>query len=81
MAYVPFLVRGTRGKEQGHGESLTPVILDHGDFARVAGVALGACPRLGDRFALDGLLWEITRVGDVRRGYVARPIRAGVCVH
>ena len=72
MAYVPSVVRRIRPSEHNPGDALVPVILDHGDQARVATVALGHFPRLGDRFDIEGLTWEITRVKDLQRGYVAQ---------
>ncbi len=62
-------------------EFSVPVILDCGDQARVATVAFGRSPQVGDHFHIGGGTWEITRVKDFQRGYVARPVRAGVCVH
>jgi hypothetical protein len=81
MAYVPTVVQGTWPSEHGPGEPMVPVILDHGDHARVAAVAFGRSPQVGDRFDIDGVIWEVTRVRDLQRGYVARPVRAGACVH
>jgi len=81
MAYVPFTVSGVRPSEHGPQERTVLVILDHGDFARVAPVVIGRSPRLGDRFRLDGVTWEISRVKDWQRGYVARPVMPGTCVH
>jgi len=81
MAYVPFAVSGVRPSERDVQEHSVLVILDHGDHARVASVAMGRSPRLGDRFNLDGVTWELSRVKDLQRGYVARPVRPGTCVH
>jgi len=58
-----------------------PVILDDGDEARVVAVAFRHTPGVGDRFHLQGTMWEITRVKDFQRGYVARRVRPGFCVH
>jgi len=81
MAYVPFVVSRVRPSEDELREFAVVVILDHGDHARVASVALGRFPQLGDRFNLEGVTWEITRVKDLQRGYVARPVKPGACVH
>jgi hypothetical protein len=81
MAYVPFAVRGVHPSEHDLQEHSILVILDHGDYARVTTVAIGRTPGLGDRFKVNGVTWEISRVRDLQRGYVARPVRAGVCVH
>jgi hypothetical protein len=58
-----------------------PVILDGGDQARVVTVAFRHTPAVGDRFHLQGTVWEITRVKDFQRGYVAKSVRPGFCVH
>jgi hypothetical protein len=81
MAYVPSVIRRIQPSKRNSGEALVPVILDHGTRARVATLALGHFLRLGDRFEIEGMTWEIIRVKDFQRGYVARPVRAGVCVH
>ena len=81
MAYVPSEVSRGRPSKRGLREFSVPVILDHGDQARVATVAFGGSPQVGDRFHLDGATWEITRAKDFQRGYVARPVKPGVCVH
>jgi len=81
MAYVPFTVSGVRPSEHDLQEQPVLVILDHGNYARVAAVAIGRSPRLGDRFKLDGVMWEISRVKNLQRGYVARPVMPGICVH
>jgi len=81
MAYVPSVVRRIRPSEHNPGDALVPVILDHGDRARVAKVALGFPTQLGDQFDFEGMTWKITRLKDFQRGYVARPVRAGLCVH
>lgn len=81
MAYVPSEVGRLRPSGSSLRELSVPVILDHGDEARVATVAFGRSPKVGDQFHLEGAIWEITRVKDFQRGYVARPVRAGVCVH
>lgn len=49
------------------------VIIDDGVTARVMPVAFAATPRIGDRFELDGRTWEIVRLQDSRRGFVAHP--------
>ena len=81
MAYVPSEVNRLRSSRSGLWQLSVPVILDRGDQARVATVAFGRSPQVGDQFHLEGATWEITRVKDFQRGYVARPVRAGVCVH
>jgi hypothetical protein len=81
MAYVPSEVGRLRPSRSGLRELSVPVILDRGDEARVATVAFGRSPQVGDQFHLEGAIWEITRVKDFQRGYVARPVRAGFCVH
>jgi hypothetical protein len=81
MAYVPSVVRRIRPSEHNPGDGLVPVILDQGDDARVATVALGFSPQLGDHFDFEGVTWKITRLKDFQRGYVARPVRPGLCVH
>jgi hypothetical protein len=81
MAYVPSEVGRLRPSRSSLREPSVPVILDRGDEARVATVAFGRPPQVGDRFHLEGAIWEIIRVKDSQRGYVARPVRAGVCVH
>jgi hypothetical protein len=58
-----------------------PIILDSGDQARVVPVAFRYTPKVGDRFGFQGSVWEITRVQDFQRGYVAQRVRPGVCVH
>jgi len=50
------------------------MILDGGDAARVAAVDLRRAPCLGMRFELDGTTWEVTRVKDHVRGWVATPV-------
>ncbi len=81
MAFVPSEVNRLRPSRSGLWQLSVPVILDRGDQARVATVAFGRSPQVGDQFYLEGATWEITRVKDFQRGYVARPVRAGVCVH
>ena len=81
MAFVPFTVSGVRPSEHDLQGQPVPVILDHGDNARVVSVAIGRSLRLGDRFKFDGVTWEISRVKDLQRGYVARPVVPGTCVH
>jgi len=51
-----------------------PMILDSGDTARVATIAFQCVPRMGMRFELDGTTWEVTRVKDHVRGWVAQPV-------
>ena len=77
----PFAVSGVRHSGHDLQEQPVLVILDHGDHARVVSVAIGRSPRLGDRFRLNGVMWEISRVKDLQRGYVARPVMPGTCVH
>ena len=50
-----------------------PMILDSGDAAHVAAIAICCAPRVGMRFELDGTTWEVTRAKDHSRGWVARP--------
>jgi hypothetical protein len=81
MAFVPLTIRGVPPSKHDLQEHSVLVILDHGDYARVTSVAIERPPRLGDRFKVNGVTWEISRVKDLQRGYVARPVRAGACVH
>ena len=53
---------------------LIPVIVDLGDAVRIALVRFQAAPEVGERFAYQGLRYEIVRAQDHVRGFVARPV-------
>ena len=81
MSYQPAEISKVRRRGAGIGGIAVPVILDHGDRARVVTVTFPRSPHPGDRFALEGTTWEIARAKDFQRGFVARPVRPGFCVH
>jgi hypothetical protein len=58
----------------GSGGYSEPVIIDRDNEAMVVVVHFRRPPRLGDRFTMDGLIWEIVRPKSHQRGFVARPI-------
>ena len=60
----------------GSGPHRTAVIADRGDRAFVVVVGFAAPPKEGDRFAFQGLTWEIARHRTAARGWVARPLRS-----
>jgi hypothetical protein len=82
MAYVHLHVTASSPLPAADRERTSfPVILDGGDCARVVTVTFSRVPQLGDRFNLESSVWEIVRVRDLLRGFVARAMTAGACVH
>jgi len=81
MAYAPLRVASLDSPSTGRRPVAIQVILDHGDQAQVVTVRLSRTPQVGDRFRLQGCAWEIVRDRDLLRGYVARPVTPGNCVH
>jgi hypothetical protein len=81
MAYAPLRVKTSEPPTAGWQPEAIPVILDFGDQARVVTVRLSRTPQMGDRFEFQGCLWEIVRDRDLLRGYVARVVTPGICVH
>jgi hypothetical protein len=81
MAYTPLHVTTSSLPAAGLDGSPVPVILDCGERARVVMVTFSRPPEVGDRFDLEGIIWEIVRGKDRLRGYVARGLRSGPCVH
>ncbi len=64
------------GARSVESEGGVPVILDGGTSVRVVAVDVGRPLRIGTRFEYGGRLWEIARVKDHTRGWVARPLRS-----
>ena len=59
----------------GSGPHRALVIADRGDPAFVVAVDFATPPVVGDRFAYQGLTWEVTRPKTMQRGLVACPLR------
>ncbi len=74
-------VRGAEGfgARSVESEGGVPVILDGGTSVRVVAVDVGRPLRVGTRFELGGRMWEIVRIKDHVRGWVARPVRTRRC--
>ncbi len=81
MAYTPLRVKPLVPMATGCQPVPVPIILDCGDHARVVTLTFSRTPQVGDRFDLDGGAWEIVHDRDLVRGYVARAVNSGVCVH
>ncbi len=81
MAYAPLKVKASESPAAGWQAATIPVILDCGDQARVVTLRLSRTPQIGDRFQFQGCVWEIVRDRDLLRGYVAKVVTPGVCVH
>jgi hypothetical protein len=82
MAYVHLHVTASSPLPAADRERTSfPVILDGGDRARVVTVPFSRVPQVGDRFNFDSGVWEIVRVRDLLRGFVAQAVTTGTCVH
>lgn len=81
MAYMPLRVTSSAPPTAGFQRPSVPVILDCGEHARVVTVTFSRLPQVGERFVLEGSTWEIVRAKDLLRGYVARAVAPGLCVH
>ena len=74
MATPAHRLESLQTQRGGDGMTGVAVIVDRGDAARVVTVLFAAPPHLGDRFELDDAVWEIVRLKDAERGFVARPV-------
>ncbi len=81
MASTALRTASLASPAMGHAPSPVPIILDCGDCAKVVSVMFARPPQVGDRFEFEGSGWEIVRDRDLLRGYVARAVRSGACVH
>ena len=74
MATAAYILESLPAQRSAERMAPIAVIADDGEAARVVSVLLAAPPRLGDRFQFEGKIWEIVRLKDAKRGFVARPV-------